>query len=81
MPTCPPCREQERRVIFGLMIGQEGKTLIPIYRAYTQAGFDPDKDLLQGYSYGRLPQVAADGRGRGHLGRRPGHRLGPDDQP
>jgi succinate dehydrogenase/fumarate reductase flavoprotein subunit len=48
--------EHERRVIFGLMVAQEGKTLIPIYRTYTQAGFDPDQDLLQGYSGGGPPK-------------------------
>jgi hypothetical protein len=52
----PAMPDQERRVIFGLMIGQEGKTQIPIYRVYTQAGFDPDKDLLQGYSMGGFPK-------------------------
>ena len=46
LPSMP---EHERRAIFGLMVAQEGKTLIPIYRTYTQAGFDPDKDLLQAY--------------------------------
>jgi len=39
--------EHERRALFGLMIGNEGKTRIPIYETYTQAGFDPDKDMLQ----------------------------------
>ena len=39
--------ELERRVIFGMMVGNEGKTRIPIYDQYTKAGFDPDKDLLQ----------------------------------
>ena len=39
--------EHERRAIFGLMVGHEGKTRIPIYVNYTQAGFDPDKDMLQ----------------------------------
>jgi succinate dehydrogenase/fumarate reductase flavoprotein subunit len=48
--------EHERRVIFGLMVAQEGKTLIPIYRTYTRAGFDPDQDLLQGYSGGGPPK-------------------------
>jgi succinate dehydrogenase/fumarate reductase flavoprotein subunit len=37
----------ERRAIWGLMIGNEGKTHIPIYDLYQKAGFDPDKDLLQ----------------------------------
>jgi succinate dehydrogenase/fumarate reductase flavoprotein subunit len=44
LPSMP---EHERRAIFGLMVAQEGKTLIPVYYNYTQAGFDPDKDLLQ----------------------------------
>ena len=37
----------ERRAIFGLMVGNEGKTRIPVYDTLTKAGFDPDKDLLQ----------------------------------
>jgi len=37
----------ERRAIFGLMVGNEGKTRIPVYDTYTKAGFDPDKDMLQ----------------------------------
>ena len=40
--------EHERRAIFGLMVAEEGKTWI-VYRNLTQAGFDPDKDLLQHY--------------------------------
>jgi len=43
LPSMP---EHERRAIFGLMVGNEGKTRI-IYETYTQAGFDPDKDMLQ----------------------------------
>jgi succinate dehydrogenase/fumarate reductase flavoprotein subunit len=39
--------EHERRVLWGLMVGNEGKTRIPIYDTYTKAGFDPDKDMLQ----------------------------------
>jgi succinate dehydrogenase/fumarate reductase flavoprotein subunit len=39
--------ELERRAIFGLMVGNEGKTRIPVYDALTKAGFDPDLDLLQ----------------------------------
>ena len=39
--------ESERRSIFGMMVGNEGKTRIPIYDTFTKAGFDPDKDLLQ----------------------------------
>ncbi|MBW1896799.1 MAG: FAD-binding protein [Deltaproteobacteria bacterium] len=43
----PAMPEHERRAIFGLMVCHEGKTRIPIYENYTQAGFDPAKDLLQ----------------------------------
>lgn len=39
--------EHERRAIFGLMVGNEGKTRIPVYDIYTKAGFDPDRDMLQ----------------------------------
>lgn len=39
--------ERERRVIFGMMVGNEGKTRIPVYHVLTRAGFDPDQDLLQ----------------------------------
>jgi len=42
----PAMPEQERRALWGLMIGNEGKTRI-LYNTYGQAGFDPDKDLLQ----------------------------------
>jgi len=44
LPSMP---EHERRAIFGLMVAHEGKTRIPVYERYTQAGFDPDKDMLQ----------------------------------
>ena len=39
--------ESERRAIFGLMVGNEGKTRIPVYDTLTKAGFDPDHDMLQ----------------------------------
>ena len=39
--------EAERRCIFGMMVGNEGKTRIPVYDIMTKAGFDPDKDLFQ----------------------------------
>lgn len=44
LPSMP---EHERRAIFGLMVAHEGKTRIPVYETYTQAGFDPDRDMLQ----------------------------------
>jgi len=43
----PGMPRHERRVIFGLMVGHEGKTRIPIYDVYTRAGFDPDQDMLE----------------------------------
>jgi succinate dehydrogenase/fumarate reductase flavoprotein subunit len=43
----PGMPEYERRAIFGLMVGNEGKTRVPVYQVYTRAGFDPDKDMLQ----------------------------------
>jgi succinate dehydrogenase/fumarate reductase flavoprotein subunit len=49
LPSLP---EHERRVLFGLMVSQEVKTLVPVYRTYAQAGFDPDKDMLQVYENG-----------------------------
>jgi succinate dehydrogenase/fumarate reductase flavoprotein subunit len=49
LPSMP---EHERRVIWGLMVGEEGKTKIPILQRYTEAGFNPDKDLLQSYGEG-----------------------------
>ncbi len=49
LPSMP---EHERRAIFGLMVGQEGKTNIPLYHTLTQAGFDPDQDMLQAYGMG-----------------------------
>jgi succinate dehydrogenase/fumarate reductase flavoprotein subunit len=45
----PSMPEHERRVIYGLMVGQEGNSWIA-YHNMTQAGFDPDTDLLQSYT-------------------------------
>lgn len=42
----PGIPEDERRAIFGLMVGNEGRTRVPIYENYSQWGFDPHKDLL-----------------------------------
>jgi succinate dehydrogenase/fumarate reductase flavoprotein subunit len=44
--------EMERKVIWGMMVGEEGKTKIPVLRAYSEAGFDPAKDLIQSYGDG-----------------------------
>jgi succinate dehydrogenase/fumarate reductase flavoprotein subunit len=48
----PGTPEMERKVIWSFHLAQEGKCLIPIYWNYMQAGFDPDKDLLQSYEGG-----------------------------
>ncbi|MEM2465239.1 MAG: FAD-dependent oxidoreductase [candidate division WOR-3 bacterium] len=68
----PGMPEHERRVIFGLMVAQEGKTWI-LYRNLTQAGFDPEKDMLQSYSFGRfwldpLAETQASRAGAGRAG-------------
>lgn len=43
LPSMP---EDERRSIWGLMIGNEGKSRFTIYDLYTRSGFNPDKDML-----------------------------------
>lgn len=48
--SCLP--EMERKVIWGMMVGEEGKTRIPIYENYKNAGFDPEKHVLQCYGTG-----------------------------
>ncbi len=42
----------ERKVIWGMMVGEEAKTKIPIYQNYTERGFDPEKHMLQSYGTG-----------------------------
>ncbi|MEM5775434.1 MAG: hypothetical protein AAGU05_10565, partial [Anaerolineaceae bacterium] len=42
----------ERKAIWGLMVGEEGKTQVPVFRNYTEAGFDPTKHVLQCYGVG-----------------------------
>ncbi len=43
--------DHERRVIWGLNVGEEGKTRIPILQTYSEAGFDPEQDMLQTYDF------------------------------
>ncbi len=38
--------EEERRSIWGVMIGNEGKSRYTLYDLYTRLGFDPEKDML-----------------------------------
>ncbi|MFX1391589.1 MAG: FAD-dependent oxidoreductase [Promethearchaeota archaeon] len=44
--------EFERKAIWGLMVGEEGKSKIPILQEYNEAGFDPEKHMLQSYGEG-----------------------------
>ncbi|MDO5345704.1 MAG: FAD-binding protein [Lachnospiraceae bacterium] len=44
--------ELERKVIWGMMVGEEAKTKVPIYQNYTERGFDPEKHMLQSYGTG-----------------------------
>lgn len=44
--------EMERKVIWGMMVGEEGKTKIPILQNYTERGFDPKMHMLQSYGTG-----------------------------
>lgn len=43
--------EMERRAIWGVMVGNEGKTRVPVKQAYEAAGFDPARDMLQSYDF------------------------------
>jgi succinate dehydrogenase/fumarate reductase flavoprotein subunit len=45
----PGMPDHERKAIWGLMVGEEGRTRIPVFKNYGDAGFDPEKDLLQSY--------------------------------
>ena len=38
--------DYERRAIFGLMVGNEGKTAIPVLKTLRDAGFNPEEDML-----------------------------------
>lgn len=53
--------EHERRVIWGVMIANEGKTRVPVYDVFGQAGFDPEKDML----YAPITTLEVGGEGQG----------------
>lgn len=44
--------KSERDVIWGMMVGEEGRTKIPVYQYYTEKGFDPEKHMMQSYGTG-----------------------------
>ena len=58
LPSMP---EDERRAIWGLMLANEGKTRVPVYQVFGEAGFDPDKDML----YTPITTHEAGGEGEG----------------
>lgn len=60
--------EEERRSIWGMMIGNEGKTRYAIYDYYTRWGFNPDKDLLMG----NIVDPADTRKGHGWFSGKPG---------
>jgi len=68
--------EMEKRVIWGMMVGNEGRTPTPILKTYNNAGFDSDKDLLQSYLMlggdwlrgETLPHIRIAGEGPGDSG-------------
>ncbi|MBN1190702.1 MAG: FAD-dependent oxidoreductase [Dehalococcoidales bacterium] len=43
----PGMPSKERRLIYGMMVGNEGCTRYGIYDVFTKAGFDPDQDMPQ----------------------------------
>jgi succinate dehydrogenase/fumarate reductase flavoprotein subunit len=58
----PGMPKHERRAIWGLMVGNESKTKYT-YINYSEAGFDPDKDMLLSY----IPQSEGGGYAVGAL--------------
>ncbi len=44
--------EMERKAIWGMMVGNEGRTKVPVLQYYTEKGFDPEKHMLQSYGTG-----------------------------
>jgi len=70
----PSMSDFERRAIWGLMVGNEGRTNVPVLKTYTEAGFDPTKDLLQSYVMmgggpeTSLPHMRTSGEGAGNAG-------------
>lgn len=44
--------DDERRVIWGMMVGEEGKTRIPVLENFNRRGFDPTRHRLQSYGNG-----------------------------
>ena len=43
----PNMSEKSRNIVWKLMLAHEGKCRVPIYKNFSDWGFDPDKDMLQ----------------------------------
>ena len=50
--------DAERRVIWGMMVGEEGKTKIPILKNYTERGFDPKSICCRATARAGSPQIS-----------------------
>lgn len=49
--------DAERRVTWGMMVGEEGKTKIPILKNYTERGFDPQSTCCKAMARAGSPQT------------------------
>jgi succinate dehydrogenase/fumarate reductase flavoprotein subunit len=60
--------EDERRVIWGVMVGEESRSKVTL-KYYTEAGFDPTQDMLEGYQLRMSSEshVASAGRRIGRM--------------
>ena len=47
--------DHERRALYGVMLGNEGKTWVPFVKMLNDAGFDPAKDMVQVSMTGNNP--------------------------
>lgn len=60
--------DDEQRSIWGMMVGNEGKSRFPVYDYYTRWGFNPETDMLMG----ALISPADRARGHGWFSGEPG---------
>jgi len=71
----PGMPEEEQRVIWGMMVREEGKTHIPIYQTYMEKGFNPnqERDFMRLEINFLLPTTTTMQRQRGDMlaGRQP----------
>jgi succinate dehydrogenase/fumarate reductase flavoprotein subunit len=74
----PGMPEMERKLIWGVLIGNEGKTKVPVLQTYSESGFDPNKDLLQNYEIfgGRVTSFSGTNKGGGNSRYRMSGELG-----